>query len=184
MSGPWHPTGRGRVSSRSPSALGICDFCGFTYNRADLVWQYQWSGVKLQNLRFLVCQRTCKDIPQIQLKTIVIPPDPLPVWNPRPEQYNATIPNYIATESSNFSGQDLITEASVGGPFSPGFNSGFQGPSGGSGGFDSGFNSGFSHGSSGQAGENLIWEIGDEMLPDPNNPNIYYPEAANSGGST
>lgn len=111
MSGPWHPTGRGRVNSRNPSALAVCDFCGFTYNRSDLVWQYQWSGVKLQNLRFLVCTRTCKDIPQIQLKTIIIPPDPLPVYNPRPEQYAETVPNFVATESPTFAGSDITTEA-------------------------------------------------------------------------
>ena len=180
MSGPWHPTMRARVSSRNPQAIGVCQRCGFWYQRSQLVPQFQWAGVKLQNLDLYVCKRTCLDVPQPQLKTIVIPADPLPVYRPFPEQYNATIPNFIATESANFSGQDLITEASVGGPFSPGFNSGFQGPSGGSGGFDSGFNSGFSHGSSGQAGENLIWEIEDTPLPDPNNPVIYYPDTASS----
>lgn len=108
MSGPFHPTGRGRVSQRSPSALAVCDRCSFTVNRTDLFWQFQWAGVKLQNLRLLVCNR-CLDVPQPALKTIVIPPDPLPVWNPRPENYT-TVPNFIATETSNFSGSDITTE--------------------------------------------------------------------------
>lgn len=109
MSGPWHPTGRGRVSMRSPEALAVCDRCNFTYNHSDLSWQYQYAGVKLQNLRLLVC-RQCRDIPQIALKPITIPPDPLPVLNPRPEQYAVTVPSFVATETPSFEGQDLTTE--------------------------------------------------------------------------
>lgn len=133
MSGPWHPSGRGKVSIRKPSALAVCDLCGFTYNLTDLVWQVQWSGVKLQNLRLLVCRRTCQDTPQPQLKTIIIPPDPMPVLNPRPENYAATVPSNLATETPSFGGSDLTTEA----------------------------------------GDNLVWEIQDTPLPDPNNPALY-----------
>lgn len=136
MSGPWHQTGRGRVSASHPSALGVCDRCGFTYNLKDLVWQYQWAGPKLQNLRLLVCVPLCLDKPQEQLRTIVIPADPVPVLNPRPEQYSETVPNFVATESSTFSGNDLTTES----------------------------------------GDNLIWEIEDTPLPDPNNPVLYPPD--------
>lgn len=110
MSGPWHPTGRARVSARRPSALGICDRCGFTYNLKDLRWQYQWAGAHLQNLRLLVCENTCLDIPQEQLRSIIIPPDPLPVFNPRPEQYTQEVPSYVATESPAFAGTDITTE--------------------------------------------------------------------------
>lgn len=106
MSGPWHQTGRGRVSSRSPNALAVCDRCNFTYNHSDLSWQFQWTGVKLQNLRLLVC-KTCLDIPQAALKTIIIPPDPLPVLNPRPEQYAVTVPSFVATEA----GDNITTES-------------------------------------------------------------------------
>lgn len=109
MSGPWHPTGRGNVSMRSPVALAVCDRCSFVYNRTDLSWQFQWQGVKLQNLRLLVC-KTCLDMPQPALKTIIIPPDPLPVLNPRPEQYAVTVPNFVATETPPFEGSDITTE--------------------------------------------------------------------------
>lgn len=109
MTGPWHPTGRGRVSAQNPQALAVCDRCSFTYNHSDLTWQYQWSGVKLQNLRILVCKE-CLDVPQPQLKTIVIPPDPLPVLNARPEQYAIEVPSFVAIESPTFSGADLTTE--------------------------------------------------------------------------
>lgn len=110
MTGPWHPTGRARVSSRSPVSLAICDRCGFTYNHPDLTWQFQWAGTKLQNLRLLVC-KTCLDRPQIQLKTIILPADPLPTLNARPEQYSVTVPSFIATESETFTGSDLTTES-------------------------------------------------------------------------
>ena len=129
MSGPWHPTGRARVSSRSPSSHAICQRCGFRYLRSQLQPQFEWCGTKLQNLELYVCKRTCLDVPQPALKTIIIPADPLPVYRPFPENYDATVPNYIATES----GAGITAEN----------------------------------------GDNLIWEIGDELLPDPNNPVIY-----------
>lgn len=105
MSGPWHPTGHARVSQRKPEAQGVCDRCYMNYSLRDLRWQYEWEGVKLQNLRLLVCN-TCLDTPQPALKTIVIPPDPLPVYNPRPENYAATVPSYLETET----GSTLLTE--------------------------------------------------------------------------
>jgi hypothetical protein len=66
--------------------LGVCDFCGFLYNLQNLRWQFEWIGPRLQNQRMLVC-RTCNDKPQEQLRTIVLPPDPIPVFNARPENY-------------------------------------------------------------------------------------------------
>lgn len=132
MSGPLHPTGRAAVSMRAPQAHAICDRCSFEYLHAQLSWQFQWNGVKLQNLRVLVC-KTCLDKPQPQLKTIIIPPDPVPILNPRPEQYAVEVPSFIATQPTEFLGNDLTTES----------------------------------------GDNLIWELGDTPLPDPNNPALY-----------
>lgn len=100
MSGPWHPTGRGRVSARSPQALACCDRCNFVVNRVDLRYQLQWQGFKLQNLQLLVCER-CYDLPSVQLKTIIIPADPLPIYNPRPEQYIAEVWSYRATQDGS-----------------------------------------------------------------------------------
>lgn len=105
MSGTWHPTGRARVNSRSPEAQGVCDRCYLNFSLRDLKWQHQWSGMKLQNMRLLVCKE-CLDVPQIQLKTIIIPPDPVPVLNPRPESYDVTVNNFLETQA----GQSLATE--------------------------------------------------------------------------
>lgn len=100
MSGPWHPTGRARVNARRPQALAICDDCGFTYNRVDLRPKQQWKGVKLQTFNILVCRR-CWDVPQIQLRTLILPPDPVPILNPRPENYTAIVPSYMSTATGN-----------------------------------------------------------------------------------
>ena len=108
MSGPWHPTGHAKVSTRNPRAQAVCDRCGFNYQHNQLVWDVQWAGQKLQNLRQLVC-RKCKDIPQTQLKTIIIPPDPLPILNARPENYGAEVTSFISKET----GQALLTESGV-----------------------------------------------------------------------
>jgi len=78
--------GRARVSSKSPQALAICDRCGFTYNHVDLAWQFDWGGASLINKRILVC-RPCNDIPQNQLRAIVLPADPVPIMNPRTENF-------------------------------------------------------------------------------------------------
>jgi hypothetical protein len=57
------------------------------YNRDQLQWQWDWQqGPRLFNLRILVCP-TCLDVPQESGRTIVLPPDPVPIANPRPENY-------------------------------------------------------------------------------------------------
>jgi hypothetical protein len=79
-------SGRARVSSKNPQAFGVCDRCGMWYNHVDLMWQFDWAGASLINKRILVC-RPCNDVPQEQLRAIVLPADPVPVMNPRTEPY-------------------------------------------------------------------------------------------------
>lgn len=80
------PHGRAKVSVRSPRAFAICDRCGFLYNHCDLQFQFQWRGPTTQNTQKLVC-RTCHDKLQEQLRTIVLPADPVPIINPRVQDY-------------------------------------------------------------------------------------------------
>jgi hypothetical protein len=80
------PHGRAKVDSTSPRAFAICDRCGFLYNHQNLHWQYDFRGRSLANLRILVCE-ICEDNPQPQLKPRIIPPDPVPIQNARPERY-------------------------------------------------------------------------------------------------
>lgn len=81
--------GHASIDARDPRALGVCDRCGALYNHHQLRWQYDWRGPKLQNLRILVCH-SCQDKPQENgQRTIILPADPVPIMNARPEQYVA-----------------------------------------------------------------------------------------------
>lgn len=94
------PHGRAKVNARNPEAFAICDGCGFLYQHSELRFQLQWSGNKLVNLKQLVCRR-CNDIPQTQLRAIVLPADPMPVMNPRVQNYQAASTDYRATSGQN-----------------------------------------------------------------------------------
>ena len=74
------------VSELNPQAHGICDRCGQRWLHARLRWQFQWQGPRLSNLRILVCP-PCEDLPNENLRTIIIPTDPVPIRDPRPEMY-------------------------------------------------------------------------------------------------
>ena len=50
---------------------------------SELRFQFDWRGNAIQNLRILVCRR-CEDVPQPQLRPIMVGPDPYPVRDPRP----------------------------------------------------------------------------------------------------
>jgi hypothetical protein len=83
----WRQHGRANVSRNSPRAWAVCDDCGFLFNKEDLQFQYEWFGARTQNTNFLKCHR-CLDELQEQLRVIVLPSDPVPVLNPRPERYS------------------------------------------------------------------------------------------------
>jgi hypothetical protein len=77
------PHGRATIDPDNPEPTAICDKCGFMWNHNRLSWQFDWMGAKIQNKRILVCP-DCMDEQAMFLKTIVIPPDPPPVYNVRP----------------------------------------------------------------------------------------------------
>lgn len=94
------PHGRAKVSARNPRAFGICDRCGFLYNHVNLSWQFDWAGASLINKRILVCD-TCNDVPQAQLRAIVVPADPVPIQNPRTQDYVTASTDYRVTSGQN-----------------------------------------------------------------------------------
>lgn len=94
------PHGRARVSARNPQAFGICDRCGILYNHNQLQWQFDWAGATLINKRILVCD-TCNDEPQQQLRAIVLPADPVPIMNPRTQDYNESESDYRITQGNS-----------------------------------------------------------------------------------
>lgn len=93
------PHGRASVSSRNPRAFAVCDRCGFLANHVRLQWQYDWAGASLINKRILVCD-TCNDVPQSQLRAIIIAADPVPVQNPRIQNYREASEDIRTTQGN------------------------------------------------------------------------------------
>lgn len=83
-------SGRARVDRRNPRAQAVCDRCGFRFQLDALRRQMQWAGNALVDTGFLVC-RGCLDVPQDQNRALILPPDPIPRVNPRPD-YDVTPP--------------------------------------------------------------------------------------------
>jgi len=91
-------SGRAITNPEAPRAFAVCDNCGFWYNHSALKWNMEWQGTQLVNSGFLVCYR-CNDRPNPQLKARLMPPDPVPIRNPRPEQYLYPSPvRHLGTE--------------------------------------------------------------------------------------
>ena len=101
----WRPHGKARVDATWPEAFGTCDRCGDLRNLVDLKWQWQWAGPQMINTRLLVCCK-CLDEPTEQLRTIILPPDPPPVYNARPEAYSLDETDFRTTENA----QERTTE--------------------------------------------------------------------------
>lgn len=72
----------------------MCDGCGFLYNLRDLREQWDWCGTSMVNKHVLKCG-TCFDLPQEQRRMIILPPDPPPVRNPRPEAEHVDVPSEL-----------------------------------------------------------------------------------------
>ena len=75
-----------RVDPGNPRAFATCDRCGMLANLKDLMWDREWSGTQIINRRYLV-HAHCYTVPNETLRTIVLPPDPEPILNARPENY-------------------------------------------------------------------------------------------------
>ncbi len=80
-----HPR-RAATDPTSPDAWATDERSGFIGNQQNMRWQFEWAGLKLINKRLLVLP-DMYDEPQRQLGTIVLPPDPMPIMNARPENY-------------------------------------------------------------------------------------------------
>lgn len=102
-------TGRATVHPNSPVGFGICDKCNFLYNLPDLLWQMDYRGMQLQKTGFRVCQ-SCYDIPNPQRRPIIIPQDPVPLLNPRVQDYTPSRDDYLATQGAL---DQISTEADV-----------------------------------------------------------------------
>src|ERR1700761_7187394 len=77
-------SGHAQTSASKPRAHAICQRCGRRWNWNVLRFQYQWCGAALQNIFLRVCP-DCYDTPSEQLRSIILPPDPLPTVFATPE---------------------------------------------------------------------------------------------------
>lgn len=82
----YRPKGKHvQIDCSNPNALGICDYTGFVFNRKDLVRQMEWRGNALVWTGFYV-GKPYIDKPNEQLRPPILPPDPVPVKEPRLQQ--------------------------------------------------------------------------------------------------
>lgn len=81
------------ADSTAPQAWGTCDRCNQIHLHRELQWQWEFNATGLYNKRLLVCGQ-CLDQPQPQFLTPTLPPDPMPVQNPRPWNYAASETGY------------------------------------------------------------------------------------------
>lgn len=105
-----HPR-RARVDPSSPKAWATSDRNGHVGNLVDMRFQWEYAGTGLVNKRILVHQDEL-DKPQRQLGTIILPPDPPPVMNARPEPYAIDeVSNEIYTAENGT--DEYVTEGSA-----------------------------------------------------------------------
>lgn len=89
-------SGRARTDPSNPAAFAVCDRCNRWYNHKQLRWQYDFRGPVLQNIRLLVCDE-CYDTPQDQLRAITLPADPMPIAQPRVENFVVDSTDYATS---------------------------------------------------------------------------------------
>lgn len=70
------------VDLSTPGALAYCDRTGFVCMRRDLRRQMKWAGTELVWTGLLV-HKDFLDIPNPAMRTIILPPDPVPIPEPR-----------------------------------------------------------------------------------------------------
>lgn len=73
------------IDEDNPEALGICDYTGFVHRRIDLVRQMQWRGNAIVWTGLYV-GKDYADVPNEQSRPPILPPDPVPILEPRPQQ--------------------------------------------------------------------------------------------------
>lgn len=97
----WRPKSA-EVDPDNPRAWGTCDRCGRIFNLHRLQFQYSYQGSTTpQNTGFLVCDEGCLDVLNPQDMPYILPPDPMPVYNARPEPYTLDETSYLTTQDDD-----------------------------------------------------------------------------------
>lgn len=97
----WHPK-NAEVDPDNPRAWGTCDRCGFVFQLHRLQFQYAYQGTNIPvSTNFLVCDTGCLDPLNPQDMPYILPPDPVPVFNARPEPYALDETSYLSTQDGD-----------------------------------------------------------------------------------
>lgn len=73
------------VDPRDPKGVAMCDGCGFWVSYETLREQVDFRGGWTPEKTGLFVCATCDDVPQPYYQRQVLPPDPVPLRNPRPD---------------------------------------------------------------------------------------------------
>lgn len=95
------------IDPDNPEALAICDYTGFVFHRKDLIRQMEWRGDRLLWTGFYV-GRPFADAPNPQLRPPILPPDPVPVREPRLPQFS--IQTWETIDDAVWQYQDTLWE--------------------------------------------------------------------------
>lgn len=96
----WHPK-NAVVDSDSPRAWGTCSRCGMQWNLDQLQWQYSYQGAFVpMNTYQLVCPKHLDPLNE-QDQAYILPPDPAPIFNARPENYVLDEASWLATQDND-----------------------------------------------------------------------------------
>lgn len=82
----YRPKGKNvKIDASDPAAVAFCDKTGMVFNREDLVKQFEWRGNAIVWTGFYVGPQFA-DTPNEQLRPPILPPDPVPIQQPRNPQ--------------------------------------------------------------------------------------------------
>jgi hypothetical protein len=92
-----------------PQGFAICDGCGFLVPHPHLRERMEYRGGNSpQGTGLMVCG-VCDDVPQPYYKKQVLPPDPIPLENPRPPSAAGASSGYGYLTTGSSSGNYLVT---------------------------------------------------------------------------
>lgn len=95
------PHARGTTRDPHDGPWSVCDRCGFLWSQSRLQFQFDYLGGSVpQSLGLIVCRR-CLDDLNFQQKLLILPPDPQPIFNTRPENYVVDETDWLTTEDGD-----------------------------------------------------------------------------------
>lgn len=106
----WRPHPRRTILDiNNPDPWATSDRSGFIGNLSTLKFQWQYAGPTLINTGLMVNPDEL-DKPNEQFRTIVIPPDPNPLMNARPEPYVIDETDWLTAGTRGQGGAILNTQ--------------------------------------------------------------------------